>query len=99
MPVLSLIAVDGTGMTELAAMLERHAAHLAGTAEGTDRRRRRAAAGVQAVVLENVESILGSADGRARMVAAADEVAAGRADHHRAAAAVVDWLAGRMSQG
>ena len=42
-PVLSLVAADGTGMTELTAMLDQHAAHLAGSAEGGRRRRRRAA--------------------------------------------------------
>jgi LAO/AO transport system kinase len=91
-PVLSTVATDGTGVDVLMTALQNHRTHLEGTGELHGRRARRAGAAVETVVLERIRRALAGEQGRRQLAAAADEVTAGRTDHHRAAQGVLDWL-------
>ncbi len=91
-PVLATVAAAGTGVDELLGALGEHRAHLVASDELQERRSRRAAAAVEAVVLERVRHALGGADGRRQVAAAADAVASGRTDRFRAAEGVLNWL-------
>ncbi|HET8588694.1 MAG TPA: methylmalonyl Co-A mutase-associated GTPase MeaB [Nakamurella sp.] len=91
-PVLSTVATAGTGVPELVAALAEHRGYLQRSGELAERRRRRAGAAVEAVVLERIRRVLSGPGGQAQLAAAAGEVTAGRTDHHRAAQDVLDWL-------
>ncbi len=91
-PVLSTVAVRGTGVVELLAELDRHCEHIADTGELVERRRRRAATAVSAVVLERISSLLGGPGGAELLSRAGAEVAAGHTDAYRAADDVIEWL-------
>jgi len=95
-PVLSLVATDGTGMVELMGEIDAHAEHLAASGEDERRRRRRAGSAGRAALLETVDRELSSADGVAAMQLAASRVADGVSDHRREAAEVAVWLAARL---
>lgn len=90
-PIVETVAVDGSGVDELWAALERHRAHLTASGELVRRRRRR----VETEVLELVEQALRSGLRRqvegdgvvGRLLADARE---GRVDPHTAAAAIVE---------
>jgi LAO/AO transport system kinase len=92
MPMLSLVAVDGTGLDEVTAALAEHREHLVAGGELHRRRRERAAAGVRAGVFDRVDRALGSPAGRQHLAAAAAEITAGSSDQYHAADEVLHWL-------
>ncbi len=95
-PVLSLVATDGTGMVELMAEIDAHAEHLAASGEDELRRRRRAGSAVRTALLETVDRELSSAAGVAALQRATSRVADGLSDHRREAAEVAAWLGSRL---
>ena len=95
-PVLSLVATDGTGMTQLFDEIDAHAEHLVASGEVEERRRRRAGSAVRAALLETVDRALSSREGVGVVQRAADRVADGLSDHRREAAEVAAWLGARL---
>lgn len=85
-PVLSTVAADGTGVGKLAETLAAHHESLARGAALDERRRRRAIAAIEAIVMERVRSAMSSGPGRAELAAAADGVIRGETDPYGAAA-------------
>jgi LAO/AO transport system kinase len=81
-PVVSTVAVRGTGLDELVAVLDAHRAWLDGSGERVRRRRARAAAEIEAVTVEQVRRRIG---GLRATGALADRVVAGELDPYRAA--------------
>ena len=91
-PVVSTVAVRGTGLDELVAVLDAHRAWLDGSGERVRRRRARAAAEIEAVTVEQVRRRIG---GLRATRALADRVVAGELDPYRAA----DAAAGGVGAG
>ncbi|MET0865069.1 MAG: methylmalonyl Co-A mutase-associated GTPase MeaB [Nakamurella sp.] len=91
-PVLSTVASSGVGVAELLVVLGDHRQHLLDHGGSALRSQRRAQVAVQAVVLEHVQRALRSPAGQQELASVADQVAAGRIDHHNAAREVLDWL-------
>jgi LAO/AO transport system kinase len=81
-PVVSTVAVRGTGLDELVAVLDAHRTWLDGSGERVRRRRARAAAEIEAVTVEQVRRRIG---GLRATRALADRVVAGELDPYRAA--------------
>jgi LAO/AO transport system kinase len=92
-PVVSTVASSGTGLDELLAALSGHREHLDAQGGAALRRQQRAEMAIEAVVLERVHQAFNSDQGRGELTAAAQSVAGGEVDHHRAATAVLTWLA------
>jgi len=61
-PVVSTVAVDGTGIPELVDAVERHRRHLDDTGDGDRRRRRRAAAAIRRAVDRRLRRVLDGED-------------------------------------
>jgi LAO/AO transport system kinase len=93
-PVLSTIAETGDGVADLAAALRRHHDHLTASGELVRRRLRRAAAAVQAVVVDGLRRELAGPEGRSELERAAGGVIHGATDVHTAARAIAAWLRG-----
>lgn len=91
-PVLSTIADRGDGVAELAAALEQHRKHLIATGGLLRRRLRRAAAAVEAIVVDGLRRELAGSDGRAELDRAAGSVIHGSGDVYAEARAVARWL-------
>lgn len=83
-PVLSVAAVDGTGIDELLEQLERFRAHATESGELVRRRRERARREVESLVLARLRATLPQ-HGRAGLDQLAVDVAAGRIDAYTAA--------------
>jgi LAO/AO transport system kinase len=94
-PVLSTIADRGDGVAELAATLRRHREHLVASGELRQRRLRRAAAAVQAIVVDGLRREMAGPDGRAEHARAADSVIRGSNDPYAEARSVTRWLHAR----
>ena len=92
-PVVSTVASSGPGLDELLTALSDHRGHLDARGGAMVRRQQRAEMAISAVTVERVQRALSSESGREQLTAAATAVAAGRTDHHRAAADVLTWLA------
>jgi LAO/AO transport system kinase len=83
-PIVMTIAVNGTGVVELADELERHRSYLAESGEGRIRRRRRVRREIEAVALAEVSRRFSRAHD-AELDGLAEEVLAGRNDSIAAA--------------
>lgn len=87
-PVLGISALDGTGVDELVARIDRFVAHQRRTGGWTSRRTRRARSEVEQLVLARMRRPA-LAGGRGELERLAAEVAAGRLDPYAAAAQLV----------
>jgi LAO/AO transport system kinase len=85
-PVCKTVAARGEGIAEVVEAVAEHRAWLAESGEGARRRRRRAAAEIEAIGLERVRERIGRVRGGAALDVLADEVVAGRSDPYAAAA-------------
>jgi LAO/AO transport system kinase len=85
-PVCKTVAARGEGIAEVVEAVAEHHAWLAESGEGARRRRRRAAAEIEAIGLERVRERIGRVRGGAALDVLADEVVAGRSDPYAAAA-------------
>jgi LAO/AO transport system kinase len=92
-PVLTTIAVQGTGVAELADALERHHAWLAGSGALAARRRQRLVARTRAVLERGLRRWLAETAPVEELLARhLDEVAAGRRSPYEVAAEILDQL-------
>jgi LAO/AO transport system kinase len=92
-PVLATIAVQGTGVADLADALERHRAWLEGSGALAARRRQRLAARTRAVLERGLRRWLAEAAPVEELLARRlDEVAAGRRSPYEVAAEILDQL-------
>jgi len=88
-PIVSTVAVNGTGIDELAGKLAAHAAWLERSGERARRRCGRAAREVTAIALAELRAQMGALPGNARLEELAAKVADGKLDPYSAADALV----------
>ncbi len=93
-PILKTIASRGEGVDEVVEALEKHRAFLAASGEGLTRRRRRAAAEIEAVALTALRARIADVGGDARLGALADRVLAAELDPYTAADQLIAELTG-----
>lgn len=84
-PVLTAVAVDGTGIDDIVTAVDRHRRHALDSGQWQARRRRRAAAEISALVLAQLQARLGDVSSGARLDALATDVVAGATDPYTAA--------------
>jgi LAO/AO transport system kinase len=84
-PVMQTVAADGSGIGELLAAADRHFAWLRSTGALAGRRRRRATAEVEAIVMDRIRARFASLTAPASLDAIADVVAHGEMDPYAAA--------------
>ena len=84
-PVLTTTAVNGSGVAELVAVLDRHAAQFRRTHE-------RAEAELTALVADRLARLLAGSTGRAELSRLAERLASERGDRHTAAADLWEWI-------
>ncbi|MEU0237057.1 methylmalonyl Co-A mutase-associated GTPase MeaB [Nocardiopsis sp. NPDC006198] len=91
-PIVMTVAAEDEGVAELWERVEEHFAHLEATGGLAVRRRARARAEVQAIVLERLRSRLGGLGEETGLDALAREVAEGRSDPYAAAEVLLEEL-------
>ncbi|MFI9270362.1 methylmalonyl Co-A mutase-associated GTPase MeaB [Kitasatospora sp. NPDC052896] len=91
-PIVKTVAARGEGVDELVEALEKHHAWLAAGGELTARRRRRAAAEIEAIALVALRARIGDLHGDRHLDALAEKVAGGELDPYGAADLLVAGL-------
>ncbi|MDH6575689.1 LAO/AO transport system kinase [Kitasatospora sp. MAP5-34] len=93
-PIVKTVAAREEGIDELVEALEKHRAWLAETGELAVRRRRRAAAEIEAIALAALRSRIGDLHGDRHLSALAERVAVGELDPYGAADQLIAGLTG-----
>jgi LAO/AO transport system kinase len=88
-PVLATVAATGEGIAELVGELDRHAAWLAESGHGVDRRERRAAREIEEIAVGALRSRMGNLRGGQTLAALARSVRLGELDPYGAAEALL----------
>ena len=91
-PVLTTTATTTAGITELLEQLHLHSVFAERTGLQAERRAARTEIAVETVVLEHVQRLLASEDGRAELRAMASGASTGDGDTHAGAATLWNWI-------
>jgi len=89
-PIVKTVAVEGKGIDELVAAIDRHQTHLEASGEGEARRRQRAEAELETILRETLLARLRQQVGRVELDGVVDRVASRELDPYTAARTLID---------